>query len=223
MRILVVEDERAIARFLEQGLGAHGHRVLLADNGEDGARLAVEEPIDLMLLDITLPRIDGREVLTRVRSRRPGLPILMLTARDQVRDKVMALDAGANDYLTKPFAFEELLARIRALTRPADQARSVQIEAGDLRVDLLTRRTWRGEERIDLSSREFALLEYFMRHPGQVLSRQQILSAVWEYDFDPGSNVVDVYVRHLRNKIDQPGGRSCIETVRGAGYRFETP
>jgi DNA-binding response OmpR family regulator len=223
MRILVVEDERAIARFLEQGLSAHGHRVLVADNGEEGARLAVEGPIDLMLLDISLPRIDGREVLTRVRSRRPGLPILMLTARDEVRDKVMALDAGANDYLTKPFAFEELLARIRALTRPADQARSVQIEAGDLRVDLLARRTWRGEERIDLSSREFALLEYFMRHPGQVLSRQQILSAVWEYDFDPGSNVVDVYVRHLRNKIDRPGERSFVQTVRGAGYRFEKP
>jgi DNA-binding response OmpR family regulator len=222
MRILVVEDERAIARFLEQGLSAHGHRVLLADNGEDGARLATEEPLDLMLLDISLPRIDGSEVLRRVRSRRPGLPILMLTARDEVRDKVMALDAGANDYLTKPFAFEELLARIRALTRPVDQPRSVQIEAGDLRVDLLTRRTWRGEERIDLSSREFALLEYFMRHPGQVLSRQQILSAVWEYDFDPGSNVVDVYVRHLRNKIDRPGARSFVETVRGAGYRFET-
>ncbi len=223
MRILIVEDETAIVRFLERGLNAHGHRVLSADNGEDGARLAVEEPVDLVLLDISLPRLDGREALRRIRLRRPELPILMLTARDDLQNKVGALDGGADDYLTKPFVFEELLARMRALTRRADQPRAAHIEIDRLRIDLLSRRAWRGEERVELSSREFALLEYFMRHQGQVLSRQQILSAIWEYDFDPGSNVVDVYVRHLRNKIDSPGEPSLIETVRGAGYRFEPP
>ena len=223
MQILIVEDETAIVRFLKRGLNAHGHRVLSADNGEDGVRLAVEEPLDLVLLDISLPRLDGHEVLRRIRIRRPSLPVLMLTARDDLQNKVGALDGGADDYLTKPFVFEELLARMRALTRRADQPRSAQIEMDGLRIDLLSRRVWRGEERVELSSREFALLEYFMRHRGQVLSRQQILSAIWEYDFDPGSNVVDVYVRHLRNKIDRPGQRSLIETVRGAGYRFEPP
>jgi DNA-binding response OmpR family regulator len=223
MRILIVEDETAIVRFLERGLGAHGHRVISTDNGDDGVRLAVEEPVELVLLDISLPRLDGREVLRRIRLRRPELPILMLTARDDLKNKVGALDAGADDYLTKPFVFEELLARMRALTRRADQPRAAQIEVDGLRIDLLSRRVWRGGERVDLSSREFALLEYFMRHSGQVLSRQQILSAIWEYDFDPGSNVVDVYVRHLRNKIDRPGEPSLIETVRGAGYRFEPP
>ena len=223
MQILIVEDETAIVRFLKRGLSAHGHRVLSADNGEDGVRLAVEEPLDLVLLDISLPRLDGHEVLRRIRIRRPSLPVLMLTARDDLQNKVGALDGGADDYLTKPFVFEELLARMRALTRRADQPRSAQIEMDGLRIDLLSRRVWRGEERVELSSREFALLEYFMRHRGQVLSRQQILSAIWEYDFDPGSNVVDVYVRHLRNKIDRPGQRSLIETVRGAGYRFEPP
>jgi two-component system OmpR family response regulator len=145
----------------------------------------------------------------------------MLTARDDLRNKVNALDAGADDYLTKPFDLEELLARIRALTRRADQPRASRIEAGDLKVDLHSRRVWRGDKTVDLSSREFALLEYFMSHPGQVLSRQQILSAIWDFAFDPGSNVVDVYVSYLRNKIDRPGEPSLIETARGAGYRFE--
>jgi DNA-binding response OmpR family regulator len=176
--------------------------------------------VDLVLLDISLPRLDGRDVLRRIRLRRPDLPVLMLTARDDTRNKVDALDAGADDYLTKPFVFEELLARVRALTRRAGQAESAQIETDGLIIDLLSRHAWRKDERIELSSREFALLEYFMRHIGQVLSRQQILSAIWDYDFEPASNVVDVYVRHLRNKVDPPGGPSLIQTVRGAGYRF---
>jgi DNA-binding response OmpR family regulator len=222
MLILIVEDERAIARFLERGLNAHGHRVLCAYDGEEGARLAVEEPVDFVLLDISLPRLDGREVLRRIRLKRPDLPVLMLTARDDTRNKVGALEAGADDYLTKPFVFEELLARIRALTRRSGQTTSAQIQADDLRIDLLSRHAWRRDERIDLSSREFALLEYFMRHNGQVLSRQQILSAIWDYDFEPASNVVDVYVRHLRNKVDPPDGPSSIQTVRGAGYRFDS-
>ena len=223
MRILIVEDEPAIIRFLERGLNAHGYQVLSADNGEDGVRLAVEDSVDLVLLDISLPKLDGHGVLRRIRSRRPELPILMLTARDGLQDKVGALNSGADDYLTKPFVFEELLARIRALSRRADQQRSSQITAGDLRIDLLSRHAWRGDKKIELSSREFALLECFMRHPGQVLSRQQILSAVWGYDFDPGSNVVDVYVRYLRHKIDHPGEPSLITTVRGSGYRFDPP
>ncbi|HET7480428.1 MAG TPA: response regulator transcription factor [Rubrobacteraceae bacterium] len=223
MRILIIEDEKAIVRFLTRGLNAHGHQVLSAENGEDGVRLAVEDGVELVLLDITLPNLDGHAALERIRRRRPDLPVLMLTARDDLRNKVSALDGGADDYLTKPFVFEELLARIRALTRRSDQTRSAQIEAGGLRIDLLERRVWRGEDQLELSSREFALLEYFMRHPGQVLSRQQILSAIWDYDFDPGSNIVDVYVRYVRNKIDTPGEPSYISTVRGAGYRFEPP
>ena len=220
MLILIVEDEAAIARFLKRGLNAHGHRVVCAYDGEEGTRLAVDEPVDLVLLDISLPRLDGREVLRRIRLRRPDLPVLMLTARDDTRNKVGALDAGADDYLTKPFVFEELLARVRALTRRAGQAGSAQIETDGLTIDLLSRHAWREDEKIELSSREFALLEYFMRHGGQVLSRQQILSAIWDYDFEPASNVVDVYVRHLRNKVDPPDGPSLIQTVRGAGYRF---
>jgi two-component system OmpR family response regulator len=147
----------------------------------------------------------------------------MLTARDEVRDKVRALDGGADDYLSKPFDLEELLARMRALVRRADQPQSSRIELGDLKIDLLSHRVWRGEKLVDLSSREFALLEYFVRHQGQVLSRQQILSAVWDYAFDPGSNVVDVYVSYLRNKLDRRGEPSFIATVRGAGYRFDLP
>ena len=221
MLILIVEDEAGISRFLKRGLNAHGHGVLCAFDGEEGARLAVQEPVDLVLLDISLPRLDGREVLRRIRFRRPNLSVLMLTARDDTENKVGALDAGADDYLTKPFVFEELLARIRALTRRADQLESSQIKTDGLTIDLLSRNAWNEGEKIELSSREFALLEYFMRHPGQVLSRQQILSAIWDYDFEPTSNVVDVYVRHLRNKVDRPKEPSLIQTVRGAGYRFD--
>ena len=147
----------------------------------------------------------------------------MLTARDEVRDKVTALDSGADDYLTKPFDLEELMARMRALVRRSDQPQASRIEVGDLKIDLLSHRVWRGEKQVDLSSREFALLEYFVRHSGQVVSRQQILSAVWDYAFDPGSNVVDVYVSYLRNKLDRRREPSLIATVRGAGYRFEPP
>lgn len=223
MRVLIIEDEPGIIRFLERGLAAHGYRALSAETGEDGVRLAVEEEVDAVLLDIALPGINGHQVLGKIRAEKPGLPVLMLTARDDLENKVSALDGGADDYLTKPFAFEELFARIRALTRRADQPHSSDIEMGDLRVDLLSRRVWRGERHIDLSSREFALLEYFMRHPGQVLSRQQILSSIWDYAFDPGSNVVDVYVRYLRRKLDRSGEPSLISTVRGSGYRFDPP
>jgi DNA-binding response OmpR family regulator len=219
MRILAIEDEPAILRMLERGLGAAGHQVMTASSGEDGALLAQDESIDLVLLDISLPELDGHQVLSRIRSRRPDLPVLMLTARDDIGNKVRALDAGADDYLTKPFAFEELLARIRALTRRGDQASASKLEVSDVRLDLLARRVWRGERAIELSNREYTLLEYLLRHPDQVLSRNQILFAVWEYDADPSSNVVDVYIRYLRRKLGEP---SPISTVRGAGYRYES-
>lgn len=223
MRILIVEDDQAIARILERGLRAHGHQTIVADTGEAGDLLAADESVELVLLDITLPGLDGHQVLQRIRSRRPKLSVIMLTARDDLQNKVTALNAGADDYLTKPFAFEELLARIHAVARRIDQPESSQIIAGELRLDLLAQRVWRGDTLIELSRREFALLEYFMRHPHQVLSRQQILGAVWEYDFDPESNIVDVYVRYLRSKIDAPRKPSLISTVRGAGYRFDPP
>ena len=223
MRVLIVEDEAAIVRRLERGLAAHGYQCVSTGNGEEGARMATDESVDLVLLDIMLPGLDGQGVLKRIRATRPGLPVLMLTARDDLPNKVGALDGGADDYMTKPFAFEELVARIRALIRRADQPQASRLEAGDLRMDLLSHRAWRSDKQIDLSSREFALLEYFMRHPGHVLSRQQILSAIWDYAFDPGSNVVDVYVRYLRRKLDRQGEPSLIATVRGSGYRFEPP
>jgi DNA-binding response OmpR family regulator len=220
VRILAVEDDPGILRMLERGLAAAGHQVLTAANGEDGAVLATEEGVDIVLLDISLPDLSGHEVLARIRARRPALPVLMLTARDDLDNKVRALDAGADDYLTKPFAFEELLARIRALTRRTDQASAGALEVGDVRLDLLGRRAWRGERPIELSNREFTLLEYLLRHPGQVLSRTQILFAVWEYDADPSSNIVDVYIRYVRRKLGVP---SPITTVRGAGYRYDPP
>lgn len=223
MRILIIEDEPGIVKFLERGLGAHGHQLVSADNGEDGVVLARDDSIELVLLDIALPALDGHQVLSQIRAHRPGLPVLMLTARDDLDNKVSALSAGADDYLTKPFAFEELLARIYALSRRVDQQESSRLREGTLVIDLLSRRAWSDEMELDLTSREFALLEYFMRHPGQALSRQQILTAVWNLEFDPGSNVVDVYVRYLRRKIDPPDQSSLIETVRGTGYRFIPP
>jgi DNA-binding response OmpR family regulator len=223
VRILLIEDEPGIIRFLERGLHAHGYTTTSADNGVDGVLLAADETVELVVLDISLPELDGHQVLARIRARRPALPVLMLTARDDLQNKVQALNAGADDYLTKPFAFEELLARIRTIARRVNQPQASQIQAGDVSVDLLSRRVSRGGKAIDMSSREFALLEYFMRHAGQVLSRQQILSAVWDYNFDGDSNVVDVYVRYLRRKLDHRGEPSLITAIRGAGYRFDPP
>ena len=223
MRILLIEDEPAVARMVERGLTAHGHQVLIAETGEDGVLFVATEAVDLVLLDIMLPDHDGHKVLAEIRCRRSDLPVIMLTARDDLGSKVTALEGGADDYVTKPFAFEELLARVRALTRRSDQKQASTIECGDLRIDLLSHRVWRGERPVDLSRREFALLEYFARHPGQLLSRQQILSAVWEYDFEGESNVVDVYVRYLRQKLDRLDEPSLFTTVRGSGYRFDPP
>jgi DNA-binding response OmpR family regulator len=218
MHILAIEDEPAILRMLERGLSAAGHQLLTASTGDDGAVMAEDESVDIVLLDISLPDVSGHDVLSRIRMRRPSLPVLMLTARDDLDNKVRALDAGADDYLTKPFAFEELVARIRALTRRSDQETAAEVRAGDVRLDLRARRAWRGDRMIELSNREFALLEYLLRHPNQVLSRTQILFAVWEYDADPSSNVVDVYIRYLRRKLGEP---TPITTMRGAGYRYD--
>jgi DNA-binding response OmpR family regulator len=223
MKILIVEDDAAIVRSLKRILAAYGHVLVGTESGEEGARLAADESVEFVLLDISLPGIDGHEVLERIRAVRPGLPVLMLTARDDLENKVVALRSGADDYLTKPFAFEELMARIEALSRRVGRQEPVEIHAGDLRVDLLARRLWRGEKEIELSPREFVLLEYFARRPGEELTRQRILSEIWGYDFDPGSNVLDVYVRHLRHKIDRPGEQSSITAIRGVGYRFDPP
>ena len=223
MRVLLIEDEPALARMVQRGLTAHGHQMLHAETGEDGLLFLASEPIDLVLLDILLPGLDGHQTLAGIRRARSGLPVIMLTARDDLPSKVSALDGGADDYVTKPFAFEELLARIRALTRRAEQQQAATIELGDVRIDLLGHKVARGDRAIDLSRREFALLEYFARNHGRLLSRQQILSAVWEYDFEGESNVVDVYVRYLRQKLDRPGEPSLFTTIRGSGYRFDPP
>jgi DNA-binding response OmpR family regulator len=225
MNILIVEDDARIVSFLAKGLKAEGYATLVARDGDE-ALAAVEasgRDVDLVLLDLGLPGVDGRTVLRALRTRLPGLPVMILTARDEVTDKVWGLDAGASDYVTKPFAFDELLARIRAALRSADQHASTQLVVEDLRLDLITKVAWRVGRRIDLAPREWALLEYLMRHPSQVLSRTQILNHVWEYDFEPGSNVVDVYVGYLRRKINAPELPPLLHAVRGAGYRLVEP
>jgi DNA-binding response OmpR family regulator len=218
--IVVFEDVERIASFVARGLTAQGHQVMTAATGLDGIELAAEPGVDLVILDLGLPDIDGTDVLSHIRGSGGSPPVLVLTARDSIADKVAVLDRGADDYLTKPFALDELLARVRVLARRSDQPAAARIEHSGLVLDLGARRASRDGRTIELSAREFALLAYLMRNAGQVLSRVQILAAVWDYDFDPQSNVVDVYIRYLRNKIDGPGEPSLIETVRGAGYRF---
>lgn len=225
MRILIVEDDAGIASFLAKGLRAEGYSVAVAgDAGEAGGQLAAAgDDVDLVLLDLGLPGGDGEELLRTLRGAGTAVPVIILTARAELADKIRGLDAGANDYVTKPFAFDELLARIRAALRSADQAGASQLQVGDLTLDLLTKVAWRAGQRIELAQREWALLELFMRHPQQVLSRAQILNRVWDYSFDPGSNVVDVYVGYLRRKLNKPGLAPLIQTVRGAGYRLVAP
>ncbi len=222
MRILVVEDDVGITSFIEKGLRAEGYQAVVAHEVPTARILlnSKEAPIDLVLLDRGLPEVEGMELLAEMRGRGDMTPVILLTARGEVSDRVAGLNAGANDYLTKPFSFDELLARIRAALRTTQQPSSTELAVGDLRFDLLTKVASRRGQTIELAHREWALLELFLRHPGQVLSRSQILSAVWDYSFDPGSNVVDVYVGYLRRKIDVPGDPSLIQTVRGAGYRF---
>ena len=220
MRALVVEDESKMAALLRRGLQEEGFAVDIAANGEDGSWMGTENDYDVILLDVMLPDVDGFEVCRRLRAADRWAPILMLTARDGVQDRVAGLDAGADDYLTKPFSFDELLARVRALLRRGPSERPPVLTVGDLVLDPATRRVSRGDQDIDLTPKEFGLLDLFLRHPGEALSRTRILEHVWDFAYDGDSNVVDVYVRYLREKVDRPFGRRSIETVRGVGYRL---
>jgi two-component system, OmpR family, response regulator len=220
MRVLIVEDEVRMAALIRRGLVGEGLAADVAENGEDALWMAGASDYDAIVLDVMLPGIDGFETCRRLRKDGVWAPVLMLTARDSVEDRVAGLDTGADDYLVKPFAFAELLARLRALTRRGDLARPSVLEAGDLRLDPASRRVWRGSTEVQLSAKEFALLETFMRRPDQVLSRLQLLEHGWDFAYENRSNIVDVYVAHLRTKIDHPFGRATIETVRGAGYRL---
>ena len=220
MRVLVVEDEVKMAGLLKRGLEEEGYAVDMSGTGHDALWLASETPYDAVVLDIMLPDIDGFEVCRRLRAAGRWSPVLMLTARDAVPDRVSGLDAGADDYLTKPFSFAELLARLRALVRRGATERPPFLAVGDLTLDPATRRVSRAGTAVELTAKEFALLEYFMRHPGEVLSRTRLIDHVWDFAYEGDSNVVDVYVRYLREKVDRPFGSGSIETVRGAGYRL---
>jgi two-component system OmpR family response regulator len=220
MRVLVVEDEVKMAALIRRGLREEGMSVDVAIRGEDALWMAGATKYDAIVLDVMLPGIDGFETCRKLREDEVWSPVLMLTARDSVEDRVAGLDGGADDYLTKPFSFAELRARLRALARRGPIEHPVTLEVGDLRLDPATRQVWRGDEEISLTTKEFALLEAFMRRPGEVLSRFHLLEHAWDYEYENRSNVVDVYVRYLRRKIDQPFGAESIETVRGAGYRL---
>jgi two-component system OmpR family response regulator len=218
---LVVEDSVKMASLLRRGLEEEGYAVDVAPTGEEAVWMATEVPNDAVVLDVMLPDVDGFEVCRRIRQAGVWSPVLMLTAKDSLEDRVQGLDVGADDYLTKPFAFTELAARIRALVRRGAGERPAALKVGDLALDPATRVVSRADRTIDLTAKEFSLLEYFMRHPGEVLSRMQLIDHVWDFAYDGGSNVVDVYVKYLREKIDRPYGVRSIETVRGAGYRLK--
>ncbi|HEY9706834.1 MAG TPA: response regulator transcription factor [Oculatellaceae cyanobacterium] len=220
-RILIAEDEPRIASFLEKGLRSNGFTTTVVENGKDAISLVQNEDFDLLILDLGIPGKDGWTVLEELRGQGQQLPVIILTARDDVRDTVAALEGGANDYITKPFRFEELLARVRVQLRNSSLSTGqdqMLLKAGDVVVDLRTRQVRVGDRNIELSAKEFTLAETFLRHPGQVMSREQLLSHVWGYDYDPGSNIVDVYVGYLRKKL----GSDLIETVRGMGYRLQS-
>jgi two-component system, OmpR family, response regulator len=221
MRVLVVEDDLKMAQLIRRGLQEHGHLSDVATEAEDALWMAGSTEYDAVVLDIMLPGMDGFGVCRRMRSDGVQAPVLMLTARDAVEDRVAGLDSGADDYLTKPFSFAELLARLRALVRRGPVERSTILEVGTLRLDPATRQVWRGESEIELTLKEFTILEQLMRHRGEVLSRFRLLEHAWDYAYENRSNIVDVYIRYLRNKVDRPFGESSIETVRGAGYRIQ--
>ena len=217
-RILIAEDEPRLSSFLEKGLRSAGYSTAVCDDGTRCATIARDDEFDLLILDVGLPGQDGFAVLRALRARGERLPVVILTARDDVVDTVTGLDSGADDYMTKPFVFEELLARVRARLRAPEQGESsLELEAGGVRLDVRTRRATVDGAEVELTAKEFTLLETFLRHPGQVLSREQLLSHVWGYDYDPGSNIVDVYVGYLRRKL----GSERFETVRGMGYRLK--
>ena len=220
MRVLIVEDEAKMAGLLRRGLEREGMAVDTAGEGEEALWKAEAVDYDAIVLDLMLPGIDGLEVCRRLRESGIWSPILMLTARDAVRDRVAGLDRGADDYLTKPFSYAELLARLRAIVRRGRPERPTELSVGDLRLDPATRQAWRGRNEVVLSAKEFSLLETFMRRPGEVLSRFQLIEHAWDYEYENRSNIVDSYVRFLREKIDRPFGVESIETVRGVGYRL---
>jgi DNA-binding response OmpR family regulator len=215
-RVLIAEDEPRLSSFLEKGLRANGFATTVVEDGAKAALMAQDDEFDLLVLDLGLPGKDGKDVLREVRRGGQRMPVIILTARDDVSDKVAGLEGGADDYVTKPFRFEELLARVRARLRDERTVEPTLLQAGDIVLDLRTRRASTGGSIVDLTAREFTMLEVLIRHPGQVLSREQLLSHVWGYDYDPGSNVVDVYIGYLRKKL----GAGSIETVRGMGYRL---
>ena len=223
MRVLIVEDDRRMAVAMRRALRGAGVVADVAATGDDALWMIRAAAYDAMVLDVTLPGIDGFETCRLLRADSLWVPVIMVTARDAIEDRVRGLDAGADDYLTKPFSLAELLARLRALVRRGPVDRPSVTEVGALRLDPATRQVWRGDAEIALSAREFALLEAFMRQAGQVLSQQQLLDAAWDFDYQHRSNVIEVYVRYLREKIDRPFGRSSIETVRGAGYVLRSP
>jgi two-component system, OmpR family, response regulator len=219
MRLLVVDDEKALAAGLRSGLEAEGFAVDVAGTGVDGLWLARERAYDVIVLDLMLPGMDGHTVCRELRASRIWTPVLVLTARDDEDAEVTALDTGADDYLTKPFSYAVLLARLRSLLRRGARERPAVLEVGDLRLDPAAKRAWRGRQEVVLTARELALLEFFMRRPGEAVSKRQILDHVWGNDFEGDPNIVEVYVRHLRNKLDRPFGLDTIQTVRGTGYR----
>ncbi len=220
MRILVIEDNPKMAQAIQKGLQANGYAVDVSHSGFEGEEKAVLEPYDLIILDLMLPDRDGVDVCRNLRRRCVETPVIMLTALSGTDDKVAGLDAGADDYLTKPFEFEELLARVRAMLRRGEASEGRVLECDDLKLDLYTRMATRGEQEFELSNKEFGLLEYLMRNPNRVLSRTQITEKVWDMNYEPGSNVIDVYISSLRKKIDRGYERELIHTIKGAGYRF---
>ena len=222
MRVLVVEDERRLAGIIKRGLIEEGYAVDIAFDGEDAQFMAETTSYDVITLDIMLPKKDGISVCKDLRAKKINTPILMLTARDSVEDRVKGLDSGADDYLIKPFAFNELLARVRALLRRESLSKNPKIQVGDLLLDTLSREVWRGDRKIDLTTKEYSILEYFMSHPNMVITRTMLEENGWDYEYDNMSNIIDVYIRRLRRKIDGDTDDSLIQTIRGAGYRLKT-
>ena len=220
MRVLIVEDEKRLAAGLKKGLEAEGFATDVSLNGDDGLWMAREHPYDAIVLDVMLPGVNGYKICAELREEGIWTPIVMLTAKDGELDEAEALDTGADDYLTKPFSFVVLLARVRSLLRRGARRRPAVLEAGDLRFDPAAKRVWRGEEEVTLTSREMALLEFMLRRRGEVASKREILEQVWDYEFPGDPNIVEVYIGHLRKKMDRPFGRRAIETIRGAGYRL---
>jgi DNA-binding response OmpR family regulator len=223
MRVLVVEDSRRLAGIIKRGLLEEGYAVDNAYDGEEAEYMAETTPFEIVILDIMLPKKDGLAVCRDLRAKNVNTPILMLTAKDSVEDKVIGLDSGADDYLVKPFAFSELLARIRALLRREVLPKTQKFQVGNLSLDPQSREVWRDGSRLELTAKEYAILEYFMRRPNAVVTRTMLGESVWDYEFDGLSNVIDVYVRRIRQKIDQDGQPSLIQTIRGAGYRLRVP